>query len=121
MNVPNRTFDVDAYLDSQLKAPQHPGCGPRFSESEIAYLSRVYSDTDIAELVAIRESQHPSFRGWVVRLNDRIERWMDSVDWRRIDIWLGNVGGFFLTGFSLYLLFIVLNAWLSGAIERAVR
>jgi hypothetical protein len=62
-----------------------------------------------------------SYRGWAVRLNDRIERWMDSVDWMRIDIWLGTVGGVLLVGVSLYLIYIVAEAWLSGAIERAVR
>jgi hypothetical protein len=62
--------------------------------------------------------RRPRFRGWAIRLNDRIEHWMDTVDWRKWDIWAGNVCGFFLTGFILYFLFIVADAMVRRMAER---
>jgi hypothetical protein len=107
----DRTFNVDAYLDQQL--------AQQAEAKRLEAAPRAFDFTTEPEF---------HFRGWAIRLNDwierseaRIERWLDSVDWRRIDIWLGNTCGFALTGVVLYLVFIVVNAWLSGAIARAVR
>jgi hypothetical protein len=54
------------------------------------------------------------FRSWAVRLNDRCEAWIDSFDWRGLDIVLGNIAGVGLTGVILYLIFTLVNAFLQG-------
>jgi hypothetical protein len=108
----HRHFNVDKYLDQQLaqagtdKAKWEKILGhPVISVSEP-------TDEQIRQLVC--ELDRSRFRRWAIRLNARIERWMDSVDWKRLDIWIGTISGFALTGFILYMAYIVTDAWLQG-------
>jgi hypothetical protein len=94
---PRSSFDIDRYLEEHKD-------GPPLDYSEANHQ---------AGLRLILEPE-PQYRSWAVRLNDRIERWMDSVDWHKWDMRLGTVGGFAMTGFVLYMLFHIADAWLAG-------
>lgn len=54
------------------------------------------------------------FRRWAIRLNDRIERRMDSTDWIAFELKLERIGGCLLTGVGIYFVATLANAWLSG-------
>ena len=58
------------------------------------------------------------FRNWALSLNDRIEDWLDSVDWYRVDRICGTVGGCLFIGAVFYFLYILAVAHLAGAFER---
>jgi hypothetical protein len=91
-------FNIDEYLD------RHKDSAPPLDFPEANHQAALRSITRPAV-------EH---RGWPVRLNDRIERWMDTLDWRRVEIVLGNLGGVLLTGTSLYLIYHLVDAWLQG-------
>lgn len=114
-NIP-RTFDVDKYLDEQLAAQAEE---KRQSEWEQFHGQPWISVDDPKpeqqrQMSQQLESLETRFRGWAVRLNARIERRMDSVDWKQIDMRLGTIGGFALTGFIVYMAWTLADAWLQG-------
>jgi hypothetical protein len=84
-------FDIDRYLDEQLAAQKE-------SQRQDAF-----------EAEARR-----GFRSWAIRLNARIEGWMDRVDWPHIDMILGTIGGFAITGVVCWFLWVCADAWLQG-------
>ena len=96
-----RSFDIDKYLDQQLAQQKEA--------------QRQDTPKDLAAKASAGRVEQPfTFRAWAIRLNDRIECWLDRTDWPRIDIWLGNVGGFVLTGVVLYFGYVLVDAWLQG-------
>lgn len=79
-----RPFNVDQYLEQQLSG----------------------------EAPTPRPVPHPY--GWCGRLNDRCDRWLDRIDWMRIDIMLGNLAGIGLTGVVIWLGCTLFDAWFQG-------
>jgi hypothetical protein len=93
----HRHFNIDRYLEENKDAA--PSNATRFAGLQ----------TEPTPMIR--------FRGWAIRLNGRIERWMNTLDldyWKRTDCWLGTLSGMFLTGFVLYMAWIVADAWLQG-------
>jgi hypothetical protein len=107
-NLPCRSFDVDAYLNQQLALQAEER---RLNALEANPLARPSDLTPLS-----------GFRGWTIRLNERIERWMDRTDFKAIEL---KVERLFLplafTGIALYLLVKVADAVVSGAVAAAVR
>lgn len=57
----------------------------------------------------------PVFRSWAIRLNDWIERKLDSTDFKAIELRAEKiVCSCVLSGAAIYLLFAVANAWIAG-------
>jgi hypothetical protein len=54
------------------------------------------------------------YRGWAVRLDAWSTRQLDRVDWPRIDIWLGTIGGFAITGVVAWFIWVLADAWMQG-------
>jgi len=79
-----------------------------------AEMAEIYREHGLDEEPQKRSPSAQDFRPWAVRLNDRIERWLDRVDWVAIELRLEKLGGVLLTGVAVYFLFVVLNAWLQG-------
>jgi len=104
----HRHFNIDRYLAEQLAQQSE-------EKRQEAYPA---NGKDFNPLRAKRSSPSAQdFRGWAVRLNARIERWMDAHDWSRLEIWIGNLSGVFLTGFILYMAYVVTDAWLQGRLN----
>jgi hypothetical protein len=125
----NRTFNVDAYLDEQLvQKVERPAPWPAPPDIHSPVGNTAYSHTapdgtqTIIFALGFGEwKSEPRFRDWAVRLNDRIERWMESVDWRKWDIRFEKACSAGLAIIVLYLCIIVADAFVSGAVERLVR
>lgn len=55
------------------------------------------------------------FRKWVIRLNDRIETWLDNTAWADVVLRIEKpLMGLVLGGAALYLAHAVIEAWLYG-------
>ena len=89
-----RSFDVDRYLDEQLAA-----------QAEAKRL-------DGLELVPAAPPLR--FRPWAAKLNARIEAWMDRADWPRIDMALGTIGGFAITGVVVWFVWVLFDTLVRG-------
>jgi hypothetical protein len=104
--ISRRSFNVDAYLNQQLAL-----------QAEERRLNALESATDPALPIEVSR-----FRNWAVRLNNRIESWLDRTDFRAIEL---KVERIFLplafTGIALYLLVNVADAFVSGAVAAAVK
>lgn len=124
MTISRRKFNVDRYLDEQLAGQRRTNIWETLHDR---YRSMTISDAQhemhvtvgVRPVEAPKPEPHP-FGRWG-RLNDAIERWLDRTDWVRVDIWLGSICGWFLSGAALYFICSVAEAWLSGAIQRIVR
>jgi hypothetical protein len=123
----HRHFNVDKYLDEQLATSPDNGKDyyPVSRSMTISEGDRVMHVSASAEqLRQISDPRKRRFRDWAVRFNDRIECWMERVNWKSIDAFVSKVFGVALTGVALYLIFVVLNAFfnhLLGGFDGAIR
>lgn len=133
-NLPiNRSFDVDRYLDENPTAPRSIAIseGNRTMHINTATLTpeQLRSIQRVARgpqrvahsPIDTKAKPAPQFRNWAIRVNDWIERRMDKTDWHRVDMVLGAVGGFVLTGAVLYFLFEMADAVVVHAFQNVVR
>jgi hypothetical protein len=51
----------------------------------------------------------------------RLEVFLDSINWRRFDLQIGNALGVVFIAIVLYLAYVVVDAFATGAFQRAVR
>lgn len=128
-------FDIDRYLEQNKTAPPAAPTGTVYygngcysaihDPKKIAEIYRRHSDMAPRDAyparrpIRIAPDSHPStvsytFRPWAVRLNDWIERRIESINWKRFDELATKAGAVTLTGFVLYMLYQVADAWLQG-------
>ena len=107
----HRHFNIDKYLD------EHKTSGPSrhlvMSEgNRTMHVSGLTSE----QQRSVRSYVAPQsrFRDWAIRLNGRIERWMESIDFVRVDVWIGTVGGIAITGAFLYFAYVLVDALVRG-------
>jgi hypothetical protein len=120
-------FDADRYLDEQMhreaiaraRSIEKDGWEARstvLDPKQMAEIYRRYSDDTLRAEDICRGMKPPviQHRGWAIRLNERCERWMDTIPWRRLDVLASQVCTITLTGFVIWLLLDVFDAWLQG-------
>ena len=74
----------------------------------------------VAQPRTLRQQAAEPGYGWLGRLNDRTERWIDGGGLKRLDTILGTIGGVVIVGFGFYLLYLVIHGFTSGVFQRAV-
>lgn len=96
----DKPFNVEKYLDEQLAA----------QVDRRLTLDEYYRIPGRAP----HPAEAPKYRGWAIRLDAWCTRQIDRVDWPAIDIWLGTIGGFALTGVVVWFLYVLADAWIQG-------